>query len=70
MKLIEHLILTYSNEGETVLDNTMGSGTTGVGCVNQKRKFVGIELLDKYYKLSKYRILQAQLATTTTTETA
>jgi len=70
VKLIEHLILTYSNEGETVLDNTMGSGTTGVGCVNQKRKFVGIELLDKYYKLSKYRILQAQLATTTTTETA
>jgi len=65
VKLIEHLILTYSNEGETVLDNTMGSGTTGVGCVNQKRKFVGIELLDKYYKLSKYRILQAQLATTT-----
>jgi site-specific DNA-methyltransferase (adenine-specific) len=64
VKLIEHLILTYSNEGETVLDNTMGSGTTGVGCVNQKRKFVGIELLDKYYKLSKYRILQAQLATT------
>jgi len=71
VKLIEHLILTYSNEGETVLDNTMGSGTTGVGCVNQKRKFVGIELLDKYYKLSKYRILQAQLATTTAaTDTA
>jgi site-specific DNA-methyltransferase (adenine-specific) len=70
VKLIEHLILTYSNEGETVLDNTMGSGTTGVGCVNQKRKFVGIELLDKYYKLSKYRILQAQLATTTAATTA
>ncbi len=51
VKLIEHLILTYSNEGETVLDNTMGSGTTGVGCVNQKRKFVGIELLDKYYDM-------------------
>jgi site-specific DNA-methyltransferase (adenine-specific) len=65
VKLIEYLILTYSNEGGTVLDNTMGSGTTGVGCVNQKRKFVGIELLDKYYKLSKYRILAA---TTTATE--
>jgi site-specific DNA-methyltransferase (adenine-specific) len=67
VKLIEHLILTYSNEGGTVLDNTMGSGTTGVGCVNQKRKFVGIELLDKYYKLSKYRILQALAITTTLT---
>jgi len=56
--LIEHLIKTYSNEGETVLDNAMGSGTTGIGCINTNRKFIGIELLDKYYKLSKYRILQ------------
>ena len=56
VKLIEYLIKTYSNEGEVVLDNTMGSGTTGVGCVNTKRKFIGIEKEEKYFKLSKYRI--------------
>lgn len=56
VKLIEYLIMTYSNEGGTVLDNTMGSGTTGIGCVNTKRKFIGIELEEKYFKLSKYRI--------------
>jgi len=58
VKLIEYLIKTYSNEGNVVLDNTMGSGTTGIGCVNTNRKFIGIELIDKYYKLSKYRILK------------
>ncbi len=51
VKLIEYLIKTYSNENNTVLDNTMGSGTTGVGCINTNRKFIGIELIDKYYKL-------------------
>jgi site-specific DNA-methyltransferase (adenine-specific) len=56
VKLIEYLIRTYSNEGDTVLDNTMGSGTTGIGCINTKRKFIGIELNEKYFKLSKYRI--------------
>ena len=56
VKLIEHLIKTYSNEGDTVLDNTMGSGTTGIGCINTNRKFIGIELVEKYFKLSKYRI--------------
>ena len=60
VKLIEHLIKTYSNEGETVLDNTMGSGTTGIGCINTNRKFIGIELVEKYFKLSKYRITSAQ----------
>ena len=60
VKLIEHLIKTYSNEGETVLDNTMGSGTTGIGCINTNRKFIGIELVEKYFKLSKYRITTAQ----------
>ena len=54
--LIEHLIKTYSNEGDCVLDNTMGSGTTGIGCINTNRKFIGIELEEKYFKLSKYRI--------------
>jgi site-specific DNA-methyltransferase (adenine-specific) len=56
VKLIEYLIKTYSNEGETVLDNTMGSGTTGIGCINTNRKFIGIELNELYYKLSKQRI--------------
>ena len=60
VKLIEHLIKTYSNEGDTVLDNTMGSGTTGIGCINTNRKFIGIELVEKYFKLSKYRITSAQ----------
>jgi site-specific DNA-methyltransferase (adenine-specific) len=57
VKLIEYLIKTYSNEGETVLDNTMGSGTTGIGCINTNRKFIGIELNELYYKLSKHRII-------------
>jgi site-specific DNA-methyltransferase (adenine-specific) len=56
VKLIEYLIKTYSNEGDTVLDNTMGSGTTGIGCKNTNRKFIGIEMNDLYFKLSKYRI--------------
>jgi site-specific DNA-methyltransferase (adenine-specific) len=56
VKLIEYLIKTYSNENETVLDNTMGSGTTGIGCIHTKRKFIGIELEDKYYELSKQRL--------------
>lgn len=57
VKLIEYLIKTYSNENEVVLDNTMGSGTTGIGCINTNRKFIGIELNDIYYKLSKHRII-------------
>ena len=57
VKLIEYLIKTYSNENDTVLDNTMGSGTTGIGCNNTNRKFIGIELNDLYFKLSKLRIL-------------
>lgn len=58
VKLIEHLIKTYSNEGNVVLDNTMGSGTTGIGCILTKRKFYGIELEEKYFKLSKERLLK------------
>jgi len=57
VKLIEYLIKTYSNEGAIVLDNTMGSGTTGIGCIHTNRKFIGIEILEKYYKLAKHRIL-------------
>ena len=46
--LLEYLIRTYSNEGETVLDFTMGSGSTGVACINTNRNFIGFEL-DKHY---------------------
>ena len=55
--LLEFLIKTYSNVGHTVLDNTMGSGSTGIACINTNRKFIGIELNDIYYKLSKHRII-------------
>ena len=55
--LMEYLIRTYTNEGETVLDNCMGSGTTGVACVNTNRSFIGIEQDDKYFELAKKRIL-------------
>lgn len=55
--LIEYLIKTYTNTGDTVLDFTMGSGTTGVACRNLGRKFIGIELDDEYFKIAKDRIL-------------
>tara|TARA_Y100000034_G_C6863587_1_gene393322 strand:- start:43 stop:807 length:765 start_codon:yes stop_codon:yes gene_type:complete len=54
--LMEYLIKTYTNEGETVLDFAMGSGTTGVACVNLGRKFVGIEKDEEYFKISEDRI--------------
>ena len=54
--LMEYLIKTYTNDGETVLDFTMGSGTTGVACVNTNRKFIGIERDDKYFDISVKRI--------------
>ncbi len=54
--LLEYLIKTYTNEGETVLDNCMGSGSTGVACVNTNRKFIGIELNDKYFDIAQQRI--------------
>jgi len=54
--LMEYLIRTYTNEGETVLDFTMGSGTTGVACVNTSRDFIGIELDADYYEIAKGRI--------------
>jgi site-specific DNA-methyltransferase (adenine-specific) len=57
--LMEYLIKSYSNEGETVLDNCMGSGTTGVACVNTNRKFIGIEMDEEYYKIAKQRIESA-----------
>ena len=57
--LMEYLIKTYTNEGETVLDFTMGSGTTGVACVQEGRAFIGIERDDVYFKAAQERITDA-----------
>jgi DNA modification methylase len=54
--LMEYLIKTYTNEGDTVLDNCMGSGTTGVACLNTNRKFIGIEKDENYFNIAKKRI--------------
>ena len=54
--LMEYLIKTYTNEEETVLDFTMGSGSTGVACKNTNRKFIGIEMDEKYFKIAEDRI--------------
>lgn len=54
--LLEHLIKTYTLEGETVLDNCMGSGSTGIACINTNRNFIGIEKDDKYFEIAKKRI--------------
>ena len=54
--LMEYLIKTYTNEGETVLDNCMGSGTVGVACKNLNRKFIGIEKDETYFKIAQDRI--------------
>ena len=53
---MEYLIKTYTNEGDTVLDFTMGSGTTGVACKNLNRNFIGIELAPEYFKIAEKRI--------------
>ena len=60
--LLEYMIKTYTLEGETVLDNCMGSGSTGVACINTKRNFIGIEKDDKYFEIAKKRIEEAQNA--------
>ena len=57
--LLEWLIKSYSNEGNTILDNCMGSGSTGVACINTKRNFIGIELEQKYYDIAQQRIDEA-----------
>ena len=54
--LLEYLIKTYTNENETVLDNCMGSGSTGVACLHTNRKFIGMELDENYFKIAKERI--------------
>ena len=58
--ILEWLIKTYTNEGETVLDNCMGSGSTGVACINTGRNFIGIEMDAGYFETAKDRILGKQ----------
>lgn len=59
IELLEYLIKTYTNGNETVLDFTMGSGSTGVACINTNRKFIGIELDKNYFEIGKKRIEEA-----------
>jgi len=59
--LMEYLIKTYTNEDETVLDFTMGSGTTGVACKNTNRNFIGIEMDDKYFKIAQERVSENEI---------
>jgi len=59
VELIEYLIKTYSNENDLILDNCMGSGTTGVACVDTNRSFIGIEKDPKYFEIAKDRIQKA-----------
>jgi site-specific DNA-methyltransferase (adenine-specific) len=54
--LLEYLVRTYTNEGDTVLDNTMGSATTGVACLNTGRNFIGIERDPTYYDIALHRL--------------
>jgi site-specific DNA-methyltransferase (adenine-specific) len=58
--LMEYMIRTYTNEGDTVLDNCMGSGTTGVACANTGRRFIGIERDEAYFEIARQRIEGAQ----------
>lgn len=60
VELLEWLIKTYTNEGDTVLDNCMGSGSTGVACVNTNRDFIGIELDENYFHIAQNRIKDAE----------
>ena len=61
-ELLSYLIMTYTNENDVVLDNCMGSGSTGVACVQTKRDFIGIELDEHYFTLAKERIEREKLA--------
>lgn len=63
--LLEYLIKTFTNEGDTVLDSCMGSGSTGVACINTKRNFIGYELDEEYYKTAEKRIQEAEFDTVT-----
>ena len=72
VELLEWLINTYTNKGETILDNCMGSGTTGVACINENRNFIGYELNEEYFNIAQNRLREAwkekyENKTTTTT---
>lgn len=60
LALIEYLINSYSEPGDLVLDNCMGSGTTGLACLNLNRQFIGIEINEKYYETSCKRLLKVE----------
>lgn len=62
VSLFEYLIKTYTNEGETVLDNCMGSGTTAIACINTGRNYIGFEKEKKYYKVAVKRIQKYKIA--------
>lgn len=59
LALMEYLVRTYTNEGDAILDNAMGSGTTGLAAIQQGRKFVGIELEERYFDIACERVLKA-----------
>lgn len=59
LELMEYLVQTYTNEGDIVLDNCMGSGTTGVACANTGRRFIGMEMLPEYFDMACKRIEQS-----------
>ena len=59
--LLEFLVKTFTNKNELVLDNCMGSGSTGVACINTNRKFIGIELDDRYYEIAVNRLKNNEL---------
>ncbi len=60
VNLLRHLIRTYTNAGDTVLDNCMGSGTTAVACVMEERDFIGFEIVEEYYNIAVNRVKLAQ----------
>lgn len=66
VELLEYLIKTYTEEEETVLDNCMGSGSTGVACLNTNRKFIGIEKEEKYFEIAYNRIKEETFKKTST----
>ena len=67
VELLEYLVKTYTNENDTILDNTMGSGTTGVACKNLNRNFIGIELDENYFNIAQKRINETQVQKPTET---
>lgn len=62
VSLIEYLLKTYSNEKDSILDNCMGSGSTGVACLNTNRRFIGIELDENYFNIAKQRLQDVVIA--------